>query len=78
MHQCSCRQAVAIAAQGQNVSTRALCSPAEDERATLERLLEELGTENAVWDGGIESTGEWIKQVKVRLAEIETFLKAVE
>jgi hypothetical protein len=29
-------------------------------------------------DGGIESTGEWIKQVKGRLAEIETFLKAVE
>jgi hypothetical protein len=50
----------------------------KDERATLQWLLDQLETENALWGEEVQSTPEWVDQVKVRLAKIDTFLKAVE
>jgi hypothetical protein len=50
----------------------------KDERAVLEWLLEQLETESGVSGEGIQSTPEWVEQVKLRLAKIDTFLNAVE
>jgi hypothetical protein len=50
----------------------------KDERSTLKWLLDQLETESAISGEGIQSTPEWIDQVKIRLAKIDTFLKAAE
>jgi hypothetical protein len=50
----------------------------KDEWMTLHKLLDELETEEVTSGNRIRSTDEWIGQVKTRLAEIDTFLKAVE
>jgi hypothetical protein len=50
----------------------------KDEWMTLHKLLDELETEEVTSGNRIRSTDEWMEQVKIRLAEIDAFLKAVE
>ncbi len=49
----------------------------KDEKAALERLLKQLKTKNVAEDR-IDDTDAWIEQVTVRLAAIDTALKALE
>jgi hypothetical protein len=50
----------------------------KDEWVTLHKLLDELETEQELTAKRVRGTDEWIAQVKLRLAEIDTFLKAAE
>jgi hypothetical protein len=49
----------------------------KDEKAALESVLKQLKTEN-VSENRIDDTDRWIEQVTVRLAAIDTALKALE
>jgi hypothetical protein len=50
----------------------------KDERAVLQNVLDRLEAEDAASEQTIPGTEQWIKQITVRLAAIDTFLKAVE
>jgi hypothetical protein len=50
----------------------------KEEREVLEKVLEDLESEAAASDDGIDGTASWIEQVKLKLAKIDVFLKAAE
>jgi hypothetical protein len=50
----------------------------KDERSVLDRLLHQLEADGPLSGKQIQSTLHWVEQVRLRLAEIDAFLKAVE
>ena len=50
----------------------------KEERDVLDRLLHQLEVESTIADKQIRSTSEWIEQVRLRIAEIDDFLAAIE
>ena len=50
----------------------------KEERDVLDRLLHQLEADSTIADKQIRSTSEWIEQVRLRIAEIDDFLAAME